>query len=110
MVKVVSAQQTIKKMVQIIVKNIRPVKIILFGSYARGKPEPDSDVDLLIVMSNVKNKREKTVEIYKLLAGSGVSKDIIVTTAHEIDKYKDVIGSIIKPALTEGKILYESKA
>jgi uncharacterized protein len=42
--------QAIQKIVQQIVERFRPQKVILFGSYAQGKPTPDSDVDLLVVM------------------------------------------------------------
>ena len=110
MVKPALARYTIQKMVQIIVKNIKPVKIILFGSYARDQVNPDSDIDLLIVMEKVQNKRKKAVEIYQLLAGSGIPKDIIVTTPYEIAKYKNIPGTIFQPAILEGKVLYESKS
>ena len=110
MVKPALIQDTIHKMVQIIVENVKPIKIILFGSYAREQVNPDSDIDLLIVMNRVQNKRKKAAEIYQLLAGSGISKDIFITTPNEIEKYKNVPGTIIQPALSEGKILYESKS
>jgi uncharacterized protein len=52
------------------------------------------------------SKRKKTVEIYKLLAGMGIPKDIIVATPREIEKYRNIPGKIIKPALSEGIVLY----
>ena len=99
--------QTIDEMVRRIVRQFRPEKIILFGSHARGAGGPDSDVDLLVVLPVQGSKRKKAVEIYKLLAGIGVPKDVIVVTPEDIEKYKDLAGNIIGPALSEGKILYE---
>jgi len=53
------------------VERFNPVKILLFGSYARGTAVPDSDVDLLVVMPVQGSKRKHAVEIYGVLAGIG---------------------------------------
>ena len=53
----------IARMVNRIVERFDPEQIILFGSYARGSANPDSDVDLSVVMKNVKSKRAKQVEM-----------------------------------------------
>ena len=50
-------------MVRRIVDHVHPRRIILFGSYARGNPDVDSDVDLLVVLPKNGSKRRKTVEI-----------------------------------------------
>lgn len=102
-----SAQNIIRHMVQKIVSSMAPEKIILFGSHARGTATPDSDVDLLVVFPRVVSRRHQAVKIYKLLAGMGLSKDILVVTSEELEKYKDVPGTMIYPALKEGKVLYE---
>ena len=99
----------INEMVQRIVGSVQPVKIILFGSYARGTAGPDSDVDLMVVVKKTMSKRKMTVGIYKLLAGMGLPKDIVVVTLEEIEKYATIAGTLIKPALREGKVLYEQK-
>jgi predicted nucleotidyltransferase len=104
------AQATIQEMVRRIVEKFDPVQIILFGSYARGTAGPDSDVDLLVVMPVAGSKMEKTVEIRLVLRGMGLAKDVIVVTPEEVQKYRDVIGTIIYPAFREGKILYEHTA
>ena len=97
----------IQKMVSLITKNFHPEKIILFGSYARGDAGPDSDADLLIVMNSGKNRRLRKIEILSNLAGIGLPKDIIIVTPEELEKYADEIGTIVYPAVREGKILYE---
>jgi len=105
-----TSEQKISEMVQRIVAGFHPDKIILFGSYARGEAGPDSDADLLVVMPVKGSKREKAIEIDVELAGIGLSKDVIVVTAEEVEKYRDVVGTLIYPALREGKVLYERPA
>jgi predicted nucleotidyltransferase len=100
-------QKIIQRMVSLISRNFNPEKIILFGSYARGDAGPDSDADLLIVMNTGKNRRLRKVEILSKLAGIGLPKDIVIVTPQELEKYADMIGTIIYPAVREGKILYE---
>ena len=97
----------INTMVQRIVARFQPERIILFGSHARGHAGPDSDVDLLVVLPNATPKRATTVEIYRLLAGSGVPKDVIAVTVEELERYQHVPGTLIWSALREGKVLYE---
>ena len=79
-----SVQETIEEMKRRIVEEIHPQKIVLFGSYARGTAGPDSDIDLLIVLQTVVSKRKTAVEIYGLLAGMGIPKDVIVVTPEEV--------------------------
>jgi len=47
---------------------------------------------------------------FRLLAGAGVAKDVVVVSSEEADAYRYAPGTIIKPALLEGKILYERRA
>ena len=97
-------------MVRRIVERFNPLKIILFGSYARGNAGPDSDVDLLIVMPVRGSKRKKAVEIGVALHDIKVAKDVIVVTPQEFEWRKDVIGTIVREAVREGKTLYERAA
>jgi predicted nucleotidyltransferase len=101
-----SIQEKIDKMVRRIVKKFKPEKIILFGSYARGTPTKDSDVDLLIIMPVSGSKREKRIEIGVALHDIRIPKDIIVATPDEVERRKNLVGTIIRPALEEGKVLY----
>jgi predicted nucleotidyltransferase len=104
------AQVTIEKMVRLIVEKFDPIKIILFGSYARGTAGPDSDVDLMVIMPVTGSIQEKRLEIRVALNGMGIAKDIAVYTPEQVAKYKDIVGTIIYPASREGKVLYERTA
>ena len=106
-----NSEEIINEMVRLIKDQIKPEKIILFGSYARGTAGPDSDVDLMVVMPLERGKRrEKAAEIYQLLGGMGLPKDIIIVSPEDLVNYRDLLGTIIKPALEEGKILYDRAA
>ncbi len=93
-------------MVRLIVERFNPDQIILFGSQARGTARPDSDVDLLVVMPVMGSKREKQIELCCALHGIHVAKDIIVVTPDEVERRWNIVGTIIHPALREGKVLY----
>jgi len=97
----------IQTMTDRIVRDFHPLRIMLFGSHARGDARPNSDVDLLVVLSQVANKRLAAVEIRRALADLLVCKDIVVTTPEEITRRGDLIGTVLRPALREGKVLYE---
>ena len=103
-------RQRIEEMVRRIVDQFHPERIILFGSHARGTAGPDSDVDLLVVMRVSGSKRKLATEIDLALAGTGLPKDIIVVTPDEVERYRNVVGTIIYPALREGRVLYERAA
>jgi len=83
------------------------LRVILFGSHARGEAGPYSDVDLLVVLSDVENKRQMTVAILELLGDFLAPTDVVVTTPEEIERRGDLIGTVLRPALREGKVLYE---
>ena len=93
-------------MVKRIVERFHPDRVILFGSHARGNAGPDSDVDLLIVMSVTGSKREKQLEVRLALHEFKVSKDIIVTTPEDFEWRKEIPGTIERPAAREGKVVY----
>jgi predicted nucleotidyltransferase len=90
-----------------IIRRFDPLRIVLFGSHARGEAEPDSDIDLLVVFSEVDDKRQVAVEIRRTLADLPVGKDIIVTTPEEIARRGELVGSLLRPALRDGQVLYE---
>jgi predicted nucleotidyltransferase len=93
-------------MTERIVREFRPEQVILFGSHARGDAGADSDVDLLVVLAEADDVRKVTVAIRRALTDIAVAKDIIVTTPEEIRRRGHLVGTILRPALKEGKTLY----
>jgi len=103
-------QEKIEELVRRIVERFRPEKIILFGSHARGTAGQDSDADILVVMPVKGSKRKKATEIDVALVGLDLPVDLIVVTPEELERNKNQIGTIVYPALKEGKVLYEKAA
>ena len=97
------------EIIERISRKFQPVQIILFGSWARGEAREDSDVDLLVVLSKVEHKRKAAIEVLRVLNGLPISKDVVVTTPQEIKERGKIIGDILRPALEEGKIIYEAR-
>ena len=102
-----TAESTIADMVDRIVTGFDPAQVLLFGSHARGSAGEWSDVDLLVVMGDVNDKRQVAIEIRRSLGDLMVSKDIVVTTPDEIAQRGHVVGTVLNAAIREGRVLYE---
>ena len=89
-----------------IVRGFRPDRIVLFGSQARGGALRDSDVDLLVVLPNVEHRRRAAAKIHTALLGIPLGKDVIVVTPEDVQRLADVVGTVIHPALREGRTIY----
>ena len=101
------AQEKIQEMVRRIVVGFDPDKIILFGSFARGTADRDSDVDLLVIKAMAGSRRQERLAIRQALRGIGLAKDIVLASPEEMTRYGNCPGSLLRPALREGKVLYE---
>ncbi len=89
---------------------VKPKRIILFGSYARGNPTEDSDLDLLVIVENSdlpRHKRARTIR-QQLRGITDVHRDILVYTQNEIDEWASVKLSFVANVLQDGKVLYEN--
>lgn len=102
-----AAAAWIPEMVDRIVKAFDPQKIILFGSHARGDAHRWSDIDLLVVFDVAPDKWSLTVAIRRVLRDLPVPKDIVVTDQAEMLRRGELIGSVLRPALREGRVIYE---
>lgn len=94
------------EIVRRIVEVAQPDRIILFGSAARGEMGPDSDIDLVVIKANVPHRGRLTQEIYRALAGVDASVDVVVARPEDVEYLRDRVGSVIAPALREGREIY----
>lgn len=101
-----ASREDIERMVGKIVRRFKPHRVILFGSYARGDADANSDVDLLVVMDVKGSKRRKAVEIGVALRDIDVAKDVIVVRPGEYAWRRKMIGTIERPADMEGRVMY----
>ncbi len=102
-------QAVIDGIVERVVEIAQPQKVILFGSAARGDMGPHSDIDLLVIKDG-ENDWDLTRRIYSGLSGAGAPVDIIVASTTTIERYKNSHALVYKPALREGKVMYESQS
>lgn len=99
----------INEIVDRIACNFKPDKIILFGSYASGTPNNDSDIDLLIIKDTDLPRHKRSFDIQKLLRGSMIPMDILVYTQKEFEQEQLSKYSFLSSAIKTSKILYERK-
>ena len=102
-------QKAIDQVVKQIVEKFKPQNIILFGSYARGNPRPESDVDLLVVMDTPLKESKQSLEIRRYLdVMFGI--DLIVHTPKRLRERVDMGDWFLRDVIKEGKVLYESSS
>ncbi|HBX50484.1 MAG: hypothetical protein A2275_01350 [Bacteroidetes bacterium RIFOXYA12_FULL_35_11] len=92
-----------------IVQEVNPEKIILFGSYATGRYNEDSDLDLIIVKDSNLPKHKRNIEIRRLFYGYLVPMDIKIYTPQEFQQELKNKYSFLSSAIIESKVLYERK-
>ena len=87
---------------------LRPLQIVLFGSFARGTAGPDSDLDLLVVCRDGTDLRQAHVAALGAMRRLGWPKDVVVTTPEGVRQARRLHNSVVRDALDEGVSLYES--
>ena len=91
-----------------LVDEFRPEQIILFGSRAWGKPDEDSDLDLLVIVSQSDlPPTQRAMRAHWRLQGLNVPKDILVRTRAEVERFRDVQASLEHQIFAKGIVLYE---
>ena len=100
--------ECIAMMTERIVRDFEPLQIILFGSHARGDADDHSDIDLLVVFAELTDKRKTALDIMRALGDLPVAKDILVSTPEELERNRPRIGSVLRYAQQEGKVLWKS--
>lgn len=99
----------IRELARRIAEQFNPEKIILFGSYARGNPHPESDVDLLVVMDTKLKEVQQSIQICQQIE-YGFGLDLIVYTPRHLRQRLKMGDWFVRDVLEEGKILYESRS
>jgi len=94
------------EIVRRIVEAIHPLRVILFGSTARGEARPESDIDMLIVVRDGMHRFETTKRIYRHLRGLHMAIDVVVATESDVREYGSSPVLIYREALREGRELY----
>ena len=95
-----------KEIIARIVRKYQPEKIILFGSFAWGKPNRDSDIDLLIIKKTKKRFLDRLFKVRNIVDGE-IPLDVLVHTPKEIEKRLKLGDFFYREILERGKVLYE---
>ena len=108
---IATADPVLAEILKVIVSQVNPCRIILFGSRARGNANPDSDIDLLIiedVPAGVKQPPwERVGELYRHLPAARPPTDLLLYSRDSVDRLQDNENHIIGRALREGTTVYE---
>ncbi len=96
----------LEEIVRRIVEAVHPLRIILFGSAARGEMGPDSDVDVLVVMPDDADPLRVGQLLHTLFRGLKVPVETVVCTRGECERLAQREGLIYREAVREGRELY----
>ena len=99
--------ESIRELISRIVHEYQPTRIILFGSYAYGTPDTDSDVDLLIILSHEGKNSRKAIEILNQL-NPEIPVDLLVRTPEQIQRRLALNDLFLREVLEKGQVLYEA--
>lgn len=106
----IDKEDVMNEFVRRVVSGVHPLRIILFGSFARGDENDNSDLDALVVMPDGSACRQTARTIYAHLSGFGFAADIVVATPSILERHKDNRSLVYFQALAEGKELYRAAA
>lgn len=102
------SRKTIQAYANAIGREFRPRKIILFGSYASGRPSDDSDVDLMVIMPVRGRALRKSLEIRERIPHPGFPLDLLVRTPEEVRKRLARGDTFLREVTATGTVLYEA--
>jgi uncharacterized protein len=105
--KLAESDRILEEMVSRLIAAFNPDHIYLYGSRATGEAGPDSDYDLMLVVSASQVPRyRRDQQAFRALCGLGVPKGVIVLTRAEFEAGRKVICSLPATVLREGRLLY----
>jgi predicted nucleotidyltransferase len=87
-----------------------PAQVIVFGSYARGDADEDSDLDLLVIEREVHDKADEYMRLHRAVGAIGVGVDVVVLSRDDFNRRSQVPGTLPYWAQKEGRLLYDAGA
>jgi len=103
------SRESIQTYADKIAREFRPERIILFGSYAYGNPNADSDVDLLVIVPKPQWRRHKDTAIRRRLGYPGFPMDLLVWTPERLREWFEAGDGFACDVVESGQVLYEQR-
>lgn len=99
----------IQRIVELIVETVQPIRIVLFGSGARGELMPGSDLDMLVIVPDGEDELLTAQNLYEEMARrreSFAAVDLLVATPQRFARRRESVGSVFREVAREGRELY----
>lgn len=103
-------ERIIERMAREIVETFHPQAVILFGSHGRRDAGADSDADFLVVMDVTGTRRDAANAIRRSLRNREIPVDVVVVTPEQFERDRRTVGTLVRPAVLEGRVLYSRAA
>lgn len=103
-----ASMKDIKRYCDTIAATFKPQRIILFGSYAYGKPTADSDVDVLVVMPKSRRVRRETGIEIRMKVDADFPVDVLVRGESEVERRVRERDMFMTQITTQGRVMYEA--
>ena len=103
----VEQEAQLETLIKILVEQVQPEKVVLFGSYADGTATPESDIDLLVILESDLRRDHRQEAISQALRPRRVPIDILAYTPAEVQRCMQVPSSFVRHILATGKVLYD---
>ncbi|MGI8826282.1 MAG: nucleotidyltransferase domain-containing protein [Chloroflexota bacterium] len=100
------ASDTLDQLVKLLVEAASPRKIIKLGSYTRGDQTPDSDLDVVVILEEVRDRCDEMVRLRRALGSTKMPIDVLVYSENDVRERGHWLGTALHDALQEGWILY----
>ena len=102
------ARKTIRLVADKLKESYNPEKIILFGSYAWGLPDENSDLDILVIKDTEETPHRRNVNARKLVSSlrKGYGLDILVITPQELKSRLEIGDQFLQEIISRGEVLY----
>jgi len=103
-------EQLLREMTQVIVDQVHPVRVVLFGSHVYGTAGPESDVDLLVITPETfdpgLSRRKTAARLWRSLARFHVPVDLVLYSEREVEEWQDSANHLTTRALRDGRVLH----
>ena len=103
-------EQTLQEIVHRLVAAVQPSRVILFGSYGRGKAGPGSDLDLMVIKPEVSDPYAEMIRLHETVGNIGLGVDVLVYSEAEYQRRSQVPGTVLYWARKEGRTIYEASS